>query len=88
MKKFILVAIAVSSLATTTLADARVARDRTAQRAIVMAPAASPAVLNANASLYGNVTATDREMHIRNLRDSGYDPKNDFNAAGNVSTGP
>jgi hypothetical protein len=88
MKKFIVVAIAVSSLATTTHADARAAGDRTTQRAVVMAPAASPAVLNANASIYGNVTATDREMHIRNLRDSGYDPRNDFNAAGNVSTGP
>lgn len=86
MRKFILVAIAVLSLPATTLADTRAAKQRTAPRAIVMGPTASPAVLNANASMNGTVTAADREMHIRNLRDSGYDPKQDFDAAGNLST--
>jgi hypothetical protein len=30
------------------------------------------------------VSSKDHDMHMKNLRDSGYDPKNDFNAAGNV----
>jgi hypothetical protein len=28
--------------------------------------------------------SSDRAQHMKNLRDSGYDPKNDFDAAGNV----
>lgn len=86
MKKFILAAIAIASLPTTTLADTRVTGHRTAHRSVVMGPAPSPAALNANASINGNVTAADREMRIRNLRDSGYDPKGDFDSFGNVST--
>jgi len=86
MKKFILAAIAIAFLPTTTLADQRVAGHRTSPRPIVMGPAPSPAALNANASINGNVTAADREMHSRNLRDSGYDPRRDFDAFGNVST--
>ena len=43
----------------------------------------TPAVLNANASLNDNLS--DHEMHMRNLRDSGYNPKNDFGPSGNMS---
>lgn len=86
MKKFILAAIAIASLPATTLADTKATGHRAPHRHVVMGPAPSAAVLNANASMNGNVTATDREMHIRNLRDSGYDTKRDFDAVGNIST--
>ena len=50
-----------------------------------MVTALSPAVLNANASLNGDVS--DRAMRMRSLRESGYNPKNDFDANGNVWVG-
>jgi hypothetical protein len=34
---------------------------------------------------WGGVSNSDREMYIKNLHDSGYNVKNNFNAAGNVS---
>lgn len=86
MKKIILVAIAVASIPTLALADARKPGHRTAHRQVVMGATASPVLLNANASINDNVTTTDREMYVRNLRDSGYDPKKDFNGFGNVTT--
>lgn len=85
MKKIILVAIAVVSLPTLALAETRTPGHRTAHRQVVMGTTASPAFLNANASMNSNVTAADRDMHIRNLRDSGYDPRKDFTAFGTVS---
>ena len=85
MKKIILVAIAVAFLPTITPADARVAKQRSIQRHVVMGAGVSPALLNANASLNGNGSGVDRAMHIRNLRDSGYNPKNDYNAFGVMS---
>ena len=30
--------------------------------------------------------AQDRALYIKNLHDSGYNPKNNFNASGNVAT--
>jgi hypothetical protein len=33
---------------------------------------------------WGGVSNSDREMYIKNLRDSGYNLKNNFNAAGNI----
>jgi hypothetical protein len=85
MKKIILVAIAVTVLPTITLADARVAKQRTIHRQVVMGAGVSPALLNANASLNGNENGADRAMHLRNLHDSGYNPKNDYNAFGGMS---
>lgn len=85
MKKIILVAIAVASLPTITLADTRAAKHRTIHRQVVMGVGVSPALLNANASLNGTGTGGDHAMHIRNLRDSGYNPKNDYNASGVMS---
>jgi hypothetical protein len=34
----------------------------------------------------GGVSSSDHDLYIRNLRDSGYDTKKDFNASGNVAT--
>jgi len=33
----------------------------------------------------GGVSSSDHTMHLRNLHDPGYSPKNDFNAAGNIA---
>ncbi|MBR0899531.1 hypothetical protein JQ616_31650 [Bradyrhizobium tropiciagri] len=85
MTKIILVSIAVASLSTAALADARTAGHRTHHRHLVMGTALSPAVLNANASLSGDVS--DHAMHMRNLHDSGYKPKDDFDPYGNVWVG-
>lgn len=87
MKKIILISIAVASLSTTALADARVAGHRTHHRHLVMGSAASPVLLNANASLnYNGVgNGSDHVMHLRNLHDSGYNPKNDLDSFGNMS---
>jgi hypothetical protein len=38
------------------------------------------------AAAWGGVSSADRDLHIRNLRDSGYDKKKDFNASGNMAT--
>jgi len=78
MKKIILISIAVASLSTTALAG-----HRTHHRHLVMSVGVSPVLLNANASLNGN--GSDYAMHIRNLHDSGYSPKDDFDCFGNVS---
>jgi len=83
MKKTILVSIAVASLSTTAPADARIAGHRTHHHHLVMGSGASPVLLNANASLNGN--GSDHAMHIRNLHDSGYKPKDDFDPSGNMS---
>ena len=85
MKKIILVAIAVASLPTITLADTLGTKHRTIHRHVVMGAGVSPALLNANASLNGDGIGSDRAMHIRNLRDSGYNPKSDFNSFGVMS---
>ncbi len=50
---------------------------------------ASPALLPSegrerlNADTAGSGNSNDRAMYIKNLRDSGYDPKNDFDNFGN-----
>jgi hypothetical protein len=36
------------------------------------------------APAWGGVSNSDREMYIKNLHDSGYNLKNNFNAAGNI----
>ena len=82
MKKIILISIAITSLSTTALADARTAGHRAHHRHLVMGAGVSPALLNANASLNGN--GSEHAMHIRNLRDSGY-PKNDVDSFGVMS---
>jgi hypothetical protein len=35
---------------------------------------------------WGGVSSSDRALYIKNLRDSGYNPKNNFNANGTIST--
>ena len=42
------------------------------------------AVPAAPAAWVGGVSSSDHNMYIKNLRDSGYNPKNDFDSSGNV----
>jgi hypothetical protein len=43
-------------------------------------------VRGARAAYYGGASKSDYDLYIRNLHDSGYDPKNNFNANGLVKT--
>jgi hypothetical protein len=89
MKTIILFSIAMASFSTTALADARTTGHRVHHRHLVMGAGVSPALLNANASLNGtgnfNGNGSDHAMHLKNLHDSGYNPKNDVDSFGNVS---
>ena len=44
------------------------------------------AVRGTSAAYYGGVSSKDYATYMQNLRDSGYNPKNNFNAVGNVAT--
>jgi hypothetical protein len=56
--------------------------------------AAYHSAMNANASVVGpapvvwrgGVSSADYNLYIRNLHDSGYDPKNNFDANGTIKT--
>ena len=56
--------------------------------AAAMKPNASTRAMNANAAMTAppaampGVSSKDHEARMKNLHDSGYDPKNDFNANG------
>ncbi|KRR26715.1 hypothetical protein CQ14_20175 [Bradyrhizobium lablabi] len=76
MSKSILVSLAILTLATSTaLAAQRTNRQPMNAFASMRAspPVAGPSAVN----------RSDRALYIRNLHDSGYSPKNNFNASGN-----
>jgi hypothetical protein len=79
MTKSILVSFAILTLAT----SGALAAQRTYHRPAMNAPAPvapSPVIW------MGGVSNSDRDLYIRNLRDSGYDTKKNFNANGNLAT--
>jgi hypothetical protein len=78
MTKGLLVSLAILSLST----SAALAAHRTHHRDAMNASAAMPAPA---VGWTGGVNSSDHAMHLKNLHDSGYDPKNDLNAAGNVA---
>jgi hypothetical protein len=94
MTKSILVSLAILTLST----SVALAAQRTQSRATKpSAPAAAmtpnPYAPNAFARMgpspvvwQGGVSSGDRDMYFRNLRDSGYDKKNDFNPNGIIRT--
>src|ERR1700736_3981842 len=43
-------------------------------------------VRGASAAYYGGVNSADHATYMKNLHDSGYDTKNNFNASGNLKT--
>ena len=43
-------------------------------------------IRGAGAAYYGGASSSDRATYMKNLHDSGYNPKGNFNASGNVRT--
>ena len=88
MTRSILIGLAVLTLST----SAALAAHRTHHRHAINAygsVGASPVVPSVGASPVlwtGGVSSSDHATYIRNLHDAGYDPKNNFNANGNVKT--
>jgi hypothetical protein len=96
MKKSILVSLAILTLSTSgALAAQRTHHSR------AMNPNASTAAMNPNRAMnanafagtgaspvgwQGGVSSSDRAQYMKNLHDSGYNPKNDFNANGTIKT--
>jgi hypothetical protein len=81
MTKSILVSLAILTLSTSAALAAHRTHHRHAIRPAMNASAgvgASPVVWT------GGVSSSDHALYIRNLHDSRYDPKNNFNANGNV----
>jgi len=79
MTKCILISLAVLTLST----SAALAAQRTHHRHAMNTPAsvrASPVVGTVG------VSSSDHATYMRNLHDSGYDPKNNFNANGSLKT--
>jgi hypothetical protein len=94
MTKSILISLAIVTLST----SAALAVQRTHHHRHAAQPNASTAAMNPNAGpmmpnafgraapspAFSGVSSEDRGMFFRNLHDSGYDKKNDFNPNGTV----
>jgi hypothetical protein len=98
MNKSILVSLAILTLSTSVaLAAQRTHHSRAMKPAASAAamnpnPYARPMTPNAFAGVgpspvvWGGASSGDREMYSRNLRDSGYDTKKNFNQNGTIRT--
>ena len=80
MTKSILVSLAVLTLSTSAALAAHPTHHRHAMNANA-SMGASPVVWTG-----GGVSSSDRGMYIQNLRDSGYNPKDNFDANGMLKT--
>jgi hypothetical protein len=78
MTKGLLVSLAILTLST----SAALAAHRTHHHHAMNASVATPAP---PVGWMGPMNSGDHTMYLKNLHDSGYDPKNNFNAAGNVA---
>ncbi|MCK1638979.1 hypothetical protein IVA95_15560 [Bradyrhizobium sp. 157] len=98
MTKSILVSLAILTLSTSVALAAQRTQSRAMKPSASAAamnpnPNARPMTPNAFARMGpspvvvpGGVSSSDRDLHFRNLRDSGYDKKNDFNPNGTIRT--
>jgi hypothetical protein len=99
MNKSILVSLAILTLSTSVaLAAQRTHHSRAMKPSASAAamnpnPYARPMTTNAFARMGpspvvgpGGVSSSDRDLYFRNLRDSGYDKKGDFNQNGTIRT--
>ncbi|MET4196655.1 hypothetical protein ABIA95_000803 [Bradyrhizobium sp. LA8.1] len=86
MAKSILVIVAILAIST----SGALAAQRTHHGRASPAPSPSPSEGSRGLSPYavGPGNSNDREMYIKNLRDSGYNPENNFNRFGNVQAAP
>jgi hypothetical protein len=79
MTRSILISLAVLTLSTSAALAAQRIHHRHAMNANASV-AASPVVWT------GGVSSSDHATYVKNLHDSGYDPKNNFNANGILKT--
>ncbi|MGY3609870.1 MULTISPECIES: hypothetical protein [unclassified Bradyrhizobium] len=85
MTKSVLVSLAILALATSTALAAQRTHHRHAMNANASMRAA-PVIAPGSVIMPGGVTSGDRDLYFRNLHDSGYDTKKNFNSVGNVVT--
>lgn len=84
MAKSIFVIVAILAISTSgALAAQRIHHGRASP-----APSPSEGVRGLSPYAVGPGNSNDRDMYIKNLRDSGYNPENDFNRFGNVQAVP
>jgi len=81
MIKSILVCLAVLTLSTSAALAAHRTHHRQAMNAYAAVPPPAPQV-----GWMGGVSSSDQALYFRNLHDSGYNPKNNFNKSGNIAT--
>ena len=81
MNKSILVGLAILAVST----SAALAAHRTHHSHAMNAHAAVPATPSPAVSI-GGVSSSDHTTYMRNLHDSGYNPKNNFNTNGTIKT--
>ncbi len=99
MTKSILVSLAILTLSTSVALAAqrthhsRAMKPSASAAAMNPSPYARPMTSNAFAGVgpspvvwQGGVSSSDRDLYFRNLRDSGYNPKNNRNSFGNVAS--
>ncbi|WP_136624043.1 hypothetical protein [Bradyrhizobium centrolobii] len=80
MSRSLLVGLAILALSGSTALAAHHTHHHRPMNAQAAAPESPPPGV-----WMGGVNSGDHAMHLRNLHDSGYNPKNDFNANGNVA---
>ena len=84
MAKSILVIVAVLAIST----SGALAAQRTHHGRAPPAPSPSEGSRGLSPYAAGPGNSNDRDMYIKNLRDSGYNPENNFNRFGNVQAVP
>ena len=84
MAKGILVIITILAIST----SGALAVQRTHRLHASRAPLPSEGAGRLNADALGPSNSSDRDIYIKNLQDSGYNPNNDFNRSGNEQAVP
>lgn len=79
MTRKLLVALAILTLSASAASAAHQARHHRAMNANAAAPESPPPM-----GLMGGVSSSDHTLYLRNLHDSGYNPKGDRDSVGNV----
>jgi hypothetical protein len=87
MTKSILISLAVLTLSASTALAAQRTHHRHAMNASpsVGASPVAPGVGASPVLWTGGASSADHALYLKNLHDSGYNTKNNFNAAGNVA---
>jgi hypothetical protein len=87
MTKSILVSLAILTLSTSVALAAHRTHHRHAMNAYAATGAPAGAGTGGSPVVWtGGVSNSNHTMYMQNLRESGYDPKKNFNASGNLVT--